>query len=1383
MIFNLVLSCMTDWGHKLKKVAHKFIKKYQIFFPLIVVLGLFSYFQASATDSPEISFDIFTQEDGLPNNQAQCIYQDNKGWIWVGTSQGLSRFDGYDFHNYLNNPSDSASLKGNLVRVIFEDRKGNLWVGTEYGGLNLFDRDKENFKHPYTNHPEFKFREVSVNAIEEGPDGKLWLGTDNNLLVVDTAGALKSMNPLIVGQDIRFAGNFVRKLKFDKKGQLWAGTNNGLFIYDPAENTIEPFPLPFSENQNKEIWELFLDDDGSVWIGTYSMGIFIVDPETRQVEKLNLEPYYERTETVRSISKGVFGDYWVGTRGGLYIYSKDDGVAKFYNHDERDVKSLNNNSVLDIFHDSRGETWIGTRGGVNLLAKSKQVFHKFSALPGDNHYLNSSIIYALWIGKDGKIYIGTEDGGVNIYNPETGTYEYLTSEESNPNSISQNCIKAFLNDGQGNLWIGTFWGGIDVLNLQTGEIANFHHDAENPGSLADNRVWDLCHDKYGRIWIATSKGVDRYDAGSGSFIHYPQLNGNEHVAWIETDSENNIWAGSVDEVIIFNQASEQIQRFKEHSRSFFEDSKNRYWISTFDRGIAVYSKTDGALKYYAEDDGLANNQALCILEDDEANLWISTNNGLSKFNPESGHFRNFTSSDGLQNNQFCYGAAYKAESGELLFGSISGFNIFNPGDIVPYDANVPVVLTDLKIFNKSIPITDGKKGVLNRSISETTELFLDYSQNVFTIEFAALSYVNSKNILYSYFLEGFNKDWNEPSTTRTATYTNLNPDEYLLRIKQVIPGNPVDGPELQIKVTILPPFWKTAWFRIAMLIAIIFMIYALMRFIINREKIKNELVLERANARKLHELDMLKLRFFTNISHEIRTPLTLILGPLEKLMSKRLPPDEIPGHLKLIHRNAIQLDRLISQLLDFRKLESGTLKLNLTQSDIVSFVSEIVNSFNELAKEKGVSLQFTTLKKSLVTVFDPDKIEKILNNLLSNAFKFTGAGGKISVNLSLVFDTNDEEFEHAQSEKQFVELTVKDTGQGIKSKNIDKIFVRFFQTGKGNDNSGAGIGLALVKELVKLHKGNIYVASKPGKGSRFTIRIPYEPYPSASEPQLQVDEDKIVAEELLDPYSGEGSGILHSKIMLIVEDNQDVRFFIKSHFNTVYNIIEARNGQEGWEKALHTIPDVIISDIRMPDVDGFEFCKRIKKDERTSHIPILLLTALHSKEHELKGLSYGADDYITKPFDIQVLQAKVENMLSIRESLKEKFAGTFILEPKNVVISSPDERFLQKAIHVVEENISNCGLDIEQFAVKVGVSRMQLYRKLHALTDMTVKEFIRHIRLKRATQLLIQKKMNVSEIAYAVGFKDLSHFRKCFRREFGMSATEYINQNQALDSN
>lgn len=1350
-------------------------KKYRLVVFLLSLI-IMPPFQVKA-NSQEFSFDIFSQENGLPNNLIQCIYQDSKGWMWIGTSQGLSRFDGYTFLNFLPNPTDSASLQGNLVRVIKEDKNGNLLVGTENGGLNVFNREKEQFSNPFKNYSEFRYKEVSVNDIEEDANGNMWLATDFNIFLIDKTGNISPVDAPIINSNQKFEGNYVRELQFDNRGKLWIGTNNGTYIYDPVRNEMELLDLPFDGSQNKEIWEIYLDEEGLIWIGTYSSGLFLVDPQTKKTQKIELNPTIDRSETVRSISKGIYGEYWIGTRGGLYKYSKIKGVTGFFRHDEREPRSLSNNSVLSVFHDAKGETWIGTRGGLNLLAKSKQVFHNFGSLPGVNKYLNSSTIYAFWIDNKGEIWIGTEDGGINIYNPNTGTYEYLMARENNKNSISQNCIKAFLDDGNGNLWVGTFLGGVDIIDLQTRNIKHFKHDPDVPGSLSDNRVWDICMDNDGEIWVATSKGVDKFEKKTGTFKHFNQINGTEQVSWIECDSNNNLWIGGLDEIIVYNKNGETSKRFTEHSRGMFEDSKKTIWVATSDKGIAIYSPVNGAINYYSETDGLANNQALCILEDNDANLWISTTNGLSKFDTQNKYFQNFSNKDGLSNNQFCYGASYKTKSGDLLFGTVSGFNMFNPHEIISVDKDVPIVLTDFKILYKSVAISDDKKSVLKKSISETDQLILKYDQNVFTIEFAALNYVNSNKNLYTYILEGFNKEWNEPSTSRSATYTNLNPGDYTLRIKRFIPGIQNNSNELQLKITVLPPYWKTNWFLTIILLFIVLMIYVLVRFFINREKIKNQLVLERLNARKLHELDMMKLKFFTNISHEIRTPLTLILGPLDKIMNKDVPKEELNSNLQLIHRNAITLDKLINQLLDFRKLQTGNLKLNLTESDIVVFVQNTVNSFSDFAKEKQIKLKFTTLKKHLNAAFDPDKLEKIINNLLSNAFKFTEQGGTISVNFSLVFNSEDDDFSNVEKENQFIEITVKDTGRGISANNVGKIFNRFFQSDNEDSNSGAGIGLALVKELVNLHKGEIFVTSKPGKGTKFTIKLPYNSSLTYAEKKFDGTDESEETENKVRSFALDDSkDKMDAKIMLIVEDNQDVRQFISGHFNTNYKIIEARNGEEGWNLALETIPDIIISDVLMPNVDGYELCKRIKNDERTSHIPFILLTALHSKEHEIKGLTTGADDYITKPFDLSVLEVKVENALTMQESLKEKYSGTVVLEPKNVIITSHDERFLHKAIEVIEANISDSELDIENFSQLVGVSRMQLYRKLHALTDMTVKEFIRHIRLKRATQLLLQDKLNISEVAYEVGFKDLSHFRKCFKREFGMSASDFITK-------
>ncbi|WP_297091823.1 two-component regulator propeller domain-containing protein [uncultured Draconibacterium sp.] len=1352
-----------------------------IFFFFLLLAFCFSITESKA--QAELSFDIFRLEEGLPNNQVQCIYQDQKGWIWVGTSQGLSRFNGYDFTNYLPNSQDSCSLKGHLIRTIKEDKKGNLLIGTENGGLNVFNRQKEKFFLPHKNDPEYATKEFSVNDIILNNDGSFWLATDFNVLHMDSTGTITPLNPVLKEDTRGVEDVYIRCLVKDHEGKLWIGSDNGVFIYDENKNNLDHFPLPFGTTENKEIWELFLDDDGELWIGTYALGLFIVNPSTKTVNKVSLQSSVKRTATVKAISKGIFGDYWIGTRGGLFRYSKQTGVKGFYRNNIQEPRSLSNNSILSIFHDQRGDTWIGTRGGLNLLAKSKQVFHSFTAQHNDDRYLNSSTIYALWMDKQNRVWCGTEDGGVNIYNPKSGRYNYITTEGRPGYTISQNCIKALKNDNEGNLWVATFLGGIDVIDLGTGRVTNYSHKTNQAGTLSDNRVWDICIDEDEQVWIATSKGIDRYDKNSNMFIHYPQLNGHESIQWIKADSKGNLWMGSGDELIVFNYRQNKINRWFERTRSMLEDAQNQIWVATNDKGIALYSVDNGPKKYYNETDGLSNNQALCILEDKHKNLWISTTNGLSKFNPRKEIFQRFTSKDGLANNQFCYGAALKSDNGDLYFGTVSGFNVFNPNEINVDESGVPLVFTDLKVFNKTVPVRTDKKSILKQSITETDHLVFNHKQNVFTLEFAALNYVNSENNLYSYKLEGFNTDWNEPSKSRTATYTNLNPGNYTLRIKRIIIGAEEDQAELQMTITILPPFWKTRWFLFLVFLFIFALVYTTIQFFINREKIKTQLLIERSNARKLHEIDMMKLKFFTNISHEIRTPLTLILGPLNKLtQSKNIDP-ETKENLHLMHRNAQNLDRLISQLLDFRKLQSGNLKLNLTEADIVSFVNSIVNSFRDYAIEKDIKLSFKSLKKRLFVSFDPDKVEKIINNLLSNAFKYTEANGSIAVNLSLIFDAADDDFTDANEEKQFIEISIKDTGKGIPRKNMDRIFMRFFQNDETDAKTGAGIGLALVKDLVKLHKGEIFVTSKEGKGTRFTIRIPYNEgieKPAQQKQLPNLSEQESIASPVITQAQAPKED---AKIMLIVEDNADVRQFISSHFTAYYQIHQAVNGEDGWIKALETVPDIIISDIIMPEVNGYELCKRIKSDERTSHIPILLLTAMHSKEHELKGLTKGADDYITKPFDLSVLQAKVENILSMRDSLKEKYTSKMILEPTNVVLTSPDEKFLKRVVDVVEENIGDSELDIENFAGKVGISRMQLYRKLQALTNMTVKEFIRHIRLKRATQLLDQQKLNISEIAYQVGFKDLSHFRKCFKREFGMSATEYLaKKNQEKES-
>jgi len=1359
------------FGHQNGERRHFFLA----FFLMLSALFFFAVPNSSAVEVVNnLSFDLFSQERGLSNNQIHCVLQDSKGWMWIGTSQGVCRFDGYRFTVFKSDPDDSTSLKGNLVRVIYEDSKGQLYIGTENGGLNKFDREKETFQHLFYSGNPSLLRDVSVTAIHENSLG-LWIGTETNLFLIEGKKKLTKIKP----SNLPGFSEYFRVIRTDQSGKMWIGTNRGAFIYHPQTNLAENLKL--SDNvSNEEIWEILPDQDGTVWVGTYTSGMYSVDANTLLSKHVTLDPDNNRSRTVRAISRDPNGKYWIGTRGGLYLFDKIKGVIAKYYHDDREQKSLVNNSILCITKDAKGNMWIGTRQGLNLLIEERINIQGYKSMLGDNRYLNNSEIYTFWVDPSGKIWIGTENGGINILDRKTGRFSYLVPQKNNKNSLSSNCIKAITDDGNGNIWIGTYLGGLDLYNSKAGTFKHFRNDPSNPSSLSDNRVWALLHDSNGNIWVGTSRGIDKYNPVTGEFLHYLNLVDGQQVNWLTEDRDHCLWIGA-SEMVVYNPQNKKIGRLNESTRSMLEDSKHRFWITTLSHGIALYSKESGVIKYYNEKNGLANNQALAILEDDEHFLWISTTNGLSKFDPEKERFHNFSMKNGFQNDQFTYGAAYKLPTGELIFGGISGFNIFDPAKIKSSDYFAPIVFTDLKISNKSVQISEDGKGVLSKSISETDNIKLKYEQNSVELEFASFDYANIMGVQYSYYLEGFDKGWKDPSDKRLATYTNLNPGNYTFRVKTVS----IDRQESNIgpilKIEVLPPVWQTWWFRILLFLTILGLLYWLISFLQNREKLKHNLLFEKLRAKKLHELDMMKLRFYTNISHEIRTPLTLILGPLEKLRNNTIPESEIPGHLEIMQRNANQLHELINQLLDFRKMESGNLKLVLKRGDMVSFISGIVGSFEKFAEEKEIELKFNSLKKEIVTNFDEDKVAKIMNNLLSNAFKFTSKGGKVTVNMSLVFDTEDQDAGNESTEKRMVEITVKDTGIGISESNLEKIFNRFFQVDQFSSQTGTGIGLALTKELVKLHNGKIFVSSKQGKSSKFTVQLPFDDPKSvgtSADPVLAETDGEAVQNLLADDHSSE-LAIAGQKIMLLVDDNADVRYFIKSHFSSSYHILEARDGQEGWNMALKTIPNIIISDILMPDVDGFEFCRRIRKDERTSHIPILLLTALGSREHELEGLSLGADDYITKPFDLVILQTKIENILSVRQSLKQKYSGEMFLQPRNIILSSPDERFLQKAINVVENNISDPDLDIDRFAAEIGVSRMQLYRKLHAMTEMTVKEFVRDIRLKRAAQLLVQKKMNVSEVAYAVGFKDLSHFRKSFKQEFNMSASEYMEKHTA----
>ncbi len=1324
-------------------------------------------------------FENYTVSNGLSDEKIHCVFQDSKGWIWLGTDYGVFRFDGYRFTAFNPMTETGNTLSNSLIRKIFEDNKGNLWFGTDFQGIFKYVRTENTLE-------QFKDKGFSHNSvwdIIQDAKGNLWLGTEGGLTYFNTNTNEVEFTYTTSNSKI-LPGSWIRKLFIDNQNKLWVGSNRGIVVLDENHNKVESWLTgdAYHEHEN-EIWEIFEDNSGAIWIGTYLGGLLKYNRNSRKLKHIILDKRNPRSETVRAVIQDTRGDIWFGTRGGLYSLSAQTNIISHYQNEVDNNYSLIHNSVLDLLIDKKGDLWVGTRNGLSYLNFDKQAFGYLSSKSGDEKRLSNGEIYVIWEDEAEQLWIGTESGGINILNKNQDNIEYLTTT----NGLSSNCIKAICPDNKGNVLIGTYLGGLNMYNPATGKVKVFLHDPNIESTISDNEVWAILNDSKKRIWVGTSKGLDLFDENTQTFHHYNKSDHITNVSMIYETSKGELWIYSSDkEKLSVITPSKSRRIFDIQSRAICEDIDGNIWMGTLGNGLIKMNDKGEIIETFTTADGLSSNILNGIIDVNNEYLWISSNNGISKFNIEKHDIKNYFVTDGLLNNKFNYGAFYKTRNNSLVFGGNKGVDFvfldkLNRNDYIP-----PIVITGFRVFNKEINVSPtGTSGLLTNLISETKSIVLNYNQNMISFDFAALNYANSKKNKYKYKLEGFDKDWNDIGTNRLATYTNLEHGEYNFRVVGSNNDHVYNEAGVELAITIMPPFWKTWWFRSLAILVMLLLLFLIYRMIRNREKLKQELIYERQTARKMHEVDRLKHQFFMNISHEIRTPLSLIVGPLDKIISMGVKDKVISTNLQLIKRNTGNLKKLVSQLLDYRKLETGNLKLELQKGNLRVFLEEIVDSFRAPADEKGVSVEFIAFQPNVFAWFDGDKTEKITNNLISNALKYTHPGGSITVSLSMVLvddidnpnllippmDTEQIKY------KKYLKIKVVDTGIGIPNIDLPRIFDRFRRINNVHEDQaqGAGIGLALTKELVKLHDGHIKVRSKIGIGSRFSVFIPFM---EKTDEIPENDEANLDGEKFEFPMGAEKEENPNQLLALVVDDNTDLREFIKSHFEPEYKIIEAKNGKEGWERALQEIPDIIIADVMMPVMNGNELCKKIKRDERTSHIPVIMLSALGSTASQIAGIDAGADDYLTKPFDVGLLKAKTDNILSIRKVMRERYSKEMVLKPKDIILSSPDEKFLKKLINLVEKHLSNEELDVEFLSQNLDVSRTQLYRKISALTDMTPKEFVKDLRLKRAAQLISQNKLNISEVAYDIGFSDVSYFRKCFREKFGVSASEYKHQHK-----
>lgn len=1451
-----------------------------------------------------IRFQHYTSEQGLSQNMIDYILKDHKGFMWFATWNGLNRFDGYNFIVYKHNQSNSNSLSNNFVHTLCQDKFDNIWIGTEKG-LNVYLYEENRFVNysavKGNNYPKFPY---NIETLNYDSKGKIWIGTLNNGLfriqIVGKNGQIAKVDSFSDnGKKGSLKGNIVNFIYEDKKGNIWIGTNRGLNRFNNDENNFTNI-LNDSQNPNSlsdnNVQAIYRDRLGYLWIGT-NFGLNRINLETYNIIKYYFNPDDPMSlshNTVKDITEDISGNLVIGTLGGISIYNriKDDFIN--YTYKVNDKYGLNNGFVNSLYADNEGNVWIGTeKGGINKYNIYQKKFEFFESELGNFNSLSHNTINSI-LEDEQNIWIGTAGGGLNKYNKNNCLFTHYYYDAHNPNSISSNNISAIYRDRSGILWIGTWGGGLQKLlpgHEESGIFKRYINESGNNNSLINTFISSITEDKWGNLWIGTFEGLDRMDPSSEKFMHFTSIyNGIRitRVGCLSFDNNNNLWVGTENGLFKISPGNEgKIDLQKSAVNYFINDTSNRHtingnyiisiccdkkgnlWFGTYGYGlnkliINPLTVDDVQFISYTEADGLANNVIYGILEDNRGNLWLSTDNGLSRFNPLKKEFKNYYVADGLQSNQFYWSAYFKNKSGKMYFGGMNGLNAFYPDSIQDDKFTPYVAITNFKIYNQSVEVGKKYNGkvTLEKSISNTDSILLSYKSNEFSFEFSSLHFNQPDKNEYFYKLEGFDDNWiRVNSTRRFASYTNLKGGKYTFMVKASNNDGVWGDNSAKIDIIIIPPFWATWWFRIFLVSITILLIITYNRyrlFALEKQKRKLEILvtertskiveqkeqlliksehlkesniqlekrqeqiegqkeqLEQQNIEILEQRDRLidlnkkvqaanqqRLNFFTNISHEFRTPLTLIISPLEQLLREFKEDIKTWNRLVLINKNAQRLMHLINQLMDLRKVETGKMELKLSRDDIVSFIDNISQSFSNLAVQRNIQYIKQFNPKSIITLFDREKLENIIYNILSNAFKYTPEGGTITISTSMKECSQqvflgvailEKHFSRNADLKEYIEIKISDTGVGIEPEKINEIFKKFYRIPSSISDKvqGTGIGLSLAKELVKVHKGLLFVESKPNQGSIFTILL------ASNDKYLQpgkivaVEKDSnmqnlntqvlylsdLLKNEIEDSsVTGKGNILKQSNkpLVLIVEDNNDFRSFLQDSLSSAFNIIGADDGKKGIEMAIKYIPDLIISDIIMPEVDGLGLCSILKNEIHTSHIPIILLTARSSVEYWIEGFDTGADDYIPKPFNIRILEARISNLIESRKKLKKLFVTSLITIPKEITTTRTDEQFLHRVLKIVEEHVSDSKFGVQELVSEMCMSRSLLHKKLTAIVDQSANDFITSIRLKKSALMLVEGQKNISNIALDVGFTDPKYFSRCFKKHFNVSPSEYMN--------
>lgn len=1321
-------------------------------------------------------------ENGLSNNTVTAIHKDKFGLMWFGTLDGINRYDGYSFKVFRNKYNDPTSLPNDIITAINSDNWGNIWVGTQKG-VAVYENKTLQFAKVNYRVPNGKQLPVTnwINGIQKDSRGNMYIGANDIGLLLCQNGSKEATRIPISGLAAKLSDHYsVEAMSSSYDGRMWVAIGGlGLAYYDIGSRQL------ILTNKNVLSATCITPDIlGNLWIGT-KHGMLHYDAKTKIVDKFDLGGPVFNTAHISSIIFDKSKRLWIAIDGQGLLQISD--IANGTPLVSRPLKgALSSDALFTIIEDDQFRKWIGTlRGGIQVIDERRNQFKTYSHSANDPNSLVNNFTFSFCEDRNGNVWIGTDGGGLSIWDRKQNHFKNYVYSAGKSNVLSNNRISSIVRDAGDNMWIGAYGAGVIKYNFDRGDFKKINF--QNPAM--DHSIWRLDKDTNGDIWVLCLRGdwarkdsrLFKFSKQTNSFISAP-FDVREDILAITDEDRDNFWMGGFSGIMHANKVRgiDKVINLQTIVRTLHKSANGILWIGTYGRGLIAFDTKKNRFINYTEESGLCNNKVLNIEEDDKGNIWASTCNGISKVTPSTGKISNFYAADGLQSNQFYFNASAHLRSGELLFGGIKGFNIFNPDSIKQFHDFPPLIVSGIHIAN-SIVNAESEFLPEAKNVYTVNKITLPYEKAILSIDFAALEYSLPTKIQYAYLLKGKDKEWNNIGSQRSINYSQLNEGNYILKIRSTNASGLWNPNPLEINLTVLPPWYRSLWAYLLYLSLAALLAYIYMYYQKQKARLQYEVELSTMKAQQETELNEKKISFFTNIAHELRTPLTLILNPIKDLLNNDGQNINLVD-VSSVHRNTKRLLSLVDQLMLFRSIENDVSELKPEVLNLGELCREVFLCFNNQVKVKSITCSFQNLAEELYIFADKEKIEIVLFNLISNAIKYTEP--KSSVCFSL------------QKENGFAIMSVKNTGSVIPEDVGGKLFDKFFrlQQFSSMKNSGFGIGLFVSHRIAELQGGNLSYTSNADEGTVFVYKIPLNL--EEVDKEVTITEKSRVNTELLEELFSENvdfpvqairsvsdnmnhvyEDLIENKPnVLIVDDSAEMRGYLSRLLKFEYNCIECVSADEALNILSKNYIDIIVSDIIMPGISGVEFCSRIKDSEEYSHIPVILLTGTSSPEVKLKGIECGADDYITKPFENELLIARIRSILKGRYTLKRYFLNEVTLQNNTEKVSEEYSTFLKKGFEIVEEHLKNGDFNVKVFIREMGMSRSSVYRKVKAISGLSITEFIRYIRLKKAAELMIQTDIRIKEVSYEVGINDPRYFREQFTKLFGIKPSEYIKK-------